>query len=296
MQQTSTTPSWVRRSKLTDDVNELATLISQAKQFRDNAVAWYDRLDAPRLAQLNMIQDWTDLETWRRRALRDGDLQTFIYYVRECQSLTGRIEARDSLQPGAAVQEYIDIRAVMFDSRIAAARTDADSAAERVIELAQRFTQQNGPRTDDDVREWVSAQRAFIEADRKCLQMQFSFRLGAVGKLCADAQRKHDRLRSESQQPEDMTAYRPASEFLDENITTYKQLRAILDRNAEIRTHKPSQQRLLIHAGDWQQWRVTEDAKAADAVDDKPEVIEAFLAEARERQATIRRRKPPQNG
>jgi hypothetical protein len=48
----------------------------------------------------------------------------------------------------------------------------------------------------------------------------------------------------------DPTAYRPATEFLGDEIKTYKQLEGILEANPSIRWRKPSPQRRLIHAGD----------------------------------------------
>src|SRR5262249_28400945 len=51
--------------------------------------------------------------------------------------------------------------------------------------------------------------------------------------------------------PADDSAYCPAKLFLDSSrFTTYKRLHAALRAHPWIRTRKPSQQRLTIHAGD----------------------------------------------
>jgi len=53
----------------------------------------------------------------------------------------------------------------------------------------------------------------------------------------------------------DLTAYRPAKEFLGEDVPTYKALRRVLRENPHIRTRKPGPQRLEVHAGDWAAWK-----------------------------------------
>jgi len=90
---------------------------------------------------------------------------------------------------------------------------------------------------------------------------------------------------------EDDSAYRPAKEFLDTQFTTYKRLRAALKANPWIRTQKPSTQRLVIHAGDWQRFRKGLDAAGFGALDLSAETVEAFMAEVRNRQQEIKQRK-----
>jgi hypothetical protein len=49
----------------------------------------------------------------------------------------------------------------------------------------------------------------------------------------------------------DPTAYRPAKEFMNGD---YKAINKVLEDNPWIRRRKPNKQRLLIHAGDWQEY------------------------------------------
>ena len=94
----------------------------------------------------------------------------------------------------------------------------------------------------------------------------------------------------------DSSAFRPAKEFLDpEHYKTHKQLCAALKANPWIRTRKPSPQRLEIHAGDWQRFRTGVETDAFAALDTTTQVesstVKQFLAESRQRQDQIRRRK-----
>jgi hypothetical protein len=90
----------------------------------------------------------------------------------------------------------------------------------------------------------------------------------------------------------DRAAYRPATEILAaSSFPTYKALRAYLDKHPEIRTLKPSKQRLLVHAGDWMRCCSRQDDTAFEALDESPEAVAAFLEEAEARQEAIRRRK-----
>jgi hypothetical protein len=101
-------------------------------------------------------------------------------------------------------------------------------------------------------------------------------------------------LRTQAAEPaaDDDTAFRPAKEFLDATrFTTFKRLRAVLKRNPWVRTRKPSPQRLEIHAGDWHRYIAMLDGAGFDALDVAGETADAFLAEVRQRQADIRRRK-----
>jgi hypothetical protein len=90
----------------------------------------------------------------------------------------------------------------------------------------------------------------------------------------------------------DDSAFRPAKEFLDPTrFKTHKRLVAALKAHPWIRTKKPSQQRLLIHAGDWQAFRSGLDSAGFDALDVAAETAEAFMSEVRQRQEEIRQRK-----
>jgi hypothetical protein len=73
----------------------------------------------------------------------------------------------------------------------------------------------------------------------------------------------------------DATLWRPAAELYPGRFTTFKAFRGWLARHPEIRTRKPSRQRLEIHAGDWLAFWATEDQKAFDALDATPEAIAA---------------------
>jgi hypothetical protein len=91
---------------------------------------------------------------------------------------------------------------------------------------------------------------------------------------------------------EDLSAYRPATEFLDSTrFRTYNQLHAALKRQPWIRTRKPSPQRLLIHAGDWHHYLTMLDDAGFDALDVQAQTVDVFLAEVRRRQEEIRARK-----
>jgi hypothetical protein len=93
-----------------------------------------------------------------------------------------------------------------------------------------------------------------------------------------------------SEQPgADLTAYRPASEFLNtERFTTYKRLHAALKMHGWIRTLKPSKHRLLIHAGDWHQFLAAIEGVGFDALDQNPAVIDEIVRQAAERQRQAR--------
>jgi hypothetical protein len=101
-----------------------------------------------------------------------------------------------------------------------------------------------------------------------------------------------EREQKDEQQGEDLSAYRPASEFLDANKhKDYPALRRVLANNPQIRTRKPSPQRLVIHAGDWFAYLKEQTTGAFAALGENPEVVDAFLKDVRERQQVIRRNK-----
>jgi hypothetical protein len=89
----------------------------------------------------------------------------------------------------------------------------------------------------------------------------------------------------------DPTAYRPAKEFLDTRYTTAKRVRGVLKANRWIRWHKPSRQRLEIHAGDWRKFLCKQADAEFEQLDASPEVAAAAVARAKERLDEIDRRK-----
>jgi hypothetical protein len=68
----------------------------------------------------------------------------------------------------------------------------------------------------------------------------------------------------------DPTAYRPATEFLGDEIRTYKQLDGVLGANPSIRSRKPSPQRRLIHAGDMMDYIRKKRVGRFESADDAP--------------------------
>jgi hypothetical protein len=100
------------------------------------------------------------------------------------------------------------------------------------------------------------------------------------------------RLDAGAGQEEDLDAYRPASEFLDGDLcATYKRLHAILNKHPWVRRLKPGKSRFLVHAGDWHRLLAAVRAKGFAALDQDPEIIAAFVAEAQARQQQTARRK-----
>jgi hypothetical protein len=95
----------------------------------------------------------------------------------------------------------------------------------------------------------------------------------------------------EAPEGDDPSAYRPAKEFLNSDIPTYKALRRVLKKRAEIRTKKPTKQRLLIHAGDWSRYQNALALAAFNALDANPEIVDSFLAESQRTKEKIQRSK-----
>ena len=92
-----------------------------------------------------------------------------------------------------------------------------------------------------------------------------------------------DQLAQDGAGVADASAYIPAKDAVDgEYVTDYKGLHSILDQHPEIRHYKPSQNRLMIHAGDWNTYK-----RQFEAVIDEPavaaviDVIEQRKAKAR---------------
>jgi hypothetical protein len=90
---------------------------------------------------------------------------------------------------------------------------------------------------------------------------------------------------------EDLSAYRPASEFLDPKIPTYKVLHAVLKAHPWIRNYKPSQQRLEVHAGDMHRFRKWLDEACFEALDVAAATEDQFMAEVHQRLEQIKSRK-----
>jgi hypothetical protein len=85
----------------------------------------------------------------------------------------------------------------------------------------------------------------------------------------------------------DPTAFRPAKEFLGEQIPSYKALRKILDANSWIRRQKPSKHRLLIHAGDMHKY-LSQAQVAPDPLDLPAEAVAEAVHAVEERKAQER--------
>jgi hypothetical protein len=94
---------------------------------------------------------------------------------------------------------------------------------------------------------------------------------------------------------DDPTAFKPQSEFIDEDFPTHKAIKKALDHNRWIRWQRPTGEsgkpipnRRVIHAGDWHAFR--RQARAVDPLDSPCEVVDAAI-EAAGRQAEIRKLK-----
>jgi hypothetical protein len=114
----------------------------------------------------------------------------------------------------------------------------------------------------------------------------------AAALLRNEATKAAERRRAAGEAAGDPAAYRPAKEFLDtQHAPTYKALRALLGKHTWIRRYNPSPQRLVIHAGDWHQLLAALDKCVFEKLDANPEIVAAFVEEARRRQEDIRARK-----
>ena len=89
---------------------------------------------------------------------------------------------------------------------------------------------------------------------------------------------------------EDLSAYRPAKRFIDENVD-YAELHKILRANPGIRWRKPNPQRLEIHAGDWDRYQEGRERQGFDALDANPETVSEFMDGVKQRQAKIKKQK-----
>jgi hypothetical protein len=89
----------------------------------------------------------------------------------------------------------------------------------------------------------------------------------------------------------DLTAYRPMKEFLTDPFNTPQSIHAVLNKYPWIRTHRPSPQRRLIHAGDWMKMLSERSEQAFKAMGTESEVTEAMADELRNRRDKIREQK-----
>ncbi len=89
---------------------------------------------------------------------------------------------------------------------------------------------------------------------------------------------------------EDRTAYIPATDVIagDDYVTDFKDLHRILKAHPGIRTHKPSEQRLDVHAGDWNRYKRGRDAARDAALDSPAGEVDSLIEAARARKAKER--------
>lgn len=84
----------------------------------------------------------------------------------------------------------------------------------------------------------------------------------------------------------DETAYIPATNVIEEStelgVKDFKDLRRILKDNPQIKTHKPSKQRLEVHAGDWSRYkRQLHTALDSEKIKPMIEAVEQRMAKER---------------
>ena len=98
------------------------------------------------------------------------------------------------------------------------------------------------------------------------------------------------------QQPSDATAYLPAHTIIENHPTvakSHKVLTALLGKHPEIRRWKPSKQRLLVHAGDWQAYIDLQSRRTRDEAGFLNDPAEVAQRAAAVRQAKSKRRHRP---
>jgi hypothetical protein len=91
-------------------------------------------------------------------------------------------------------------------------------------------------------------------------------------------------------QPDD-AAFVPASSLLFDQYDTLKKLKAMLRLNPQIRTRKPSPQRLLVHAGDWHRALGQLKGASPDPLDLPAETVDAMVQDVQARKAIEQCRK-----
>ena len=83
------------------------------------------------------------------------------------------------------------------------------------------------------------------------------------------------------------------SDLYPERFENYGACKRYLNKHShEIRTDKPSPQRLVVHAGDWLKHWANADKGAFDSLDRKPELVDGFMAGIEKRKAKIRKKRP----
>jgi len=90
----------------------------------------------------------------------------------------------------------------------------------------------------------------------------------------------------------DESAYVPAKKLLGGRFRHYTQIKRVLKKNPQIRSHKPTSQRLSIHLGDWRQYLVEQghgDSEIFDSLTD--EQIDAALAGLNKRTQDVHKKK-----
>jgi hypothetical protein len=86
-----------------------------------------------------------------------------------------------------------------------------------------------------------------------------------------------------------LDGYIPYSDVWQEHFDSYGKAKRFLEKQPEIRTAKPSANRLLVHAGDWlTYWKKQEGRVPTD------EEIDTYLAGAKQRHEELRRKKDAQ--
>ena len=93
-------------------------------------------------------------------------------------------------------------------------------------------------------------------------------------------------------------AFVPASTVWTDHFDHYEEFKRFLNNHSEIRTWKPSKQRLCVHAGDWHRHWEQQDQKKTEQLDgfgsDDIGGLEDFLHGAAERNERIRQKKANQ--
>ena len=97
-------------------------------------------------------------------------------------------------------------------------------------------------------------------------------------------------IRVSKKQQDDQTNsddFVPASLLAVKHFPTYKLFKKFLGQHPEIRTKKPSTNRLVVHASDFIRAKAARDAQHFDALGLPAEMVDAFIAETKKRQAKL---------
>jgi hypothetical protein len=122
--------------------------------------------------------------------------------------------------------------------------------------------------------------------DCGCDEMQSAAKL-LLEAIDAAGQQQPPQENPPAEPPFDTTAYVSASKILTHTAEgieglTYKRMVGILDGNREIRTYKPSKNRLLIHLADWMRY-----VQNAEAIGDKFALLDEYADGIEARKAAI---------